>query len=316
MKVSAFVIFFILSFSANAQKIEKYYNYLWKECEPNSARFYALIEKTDSGWHRRDFFIHEKKIQMDGTYEDADCQIEAGKFYFFHPNGMLESTGKYVHGKKDSLWLRYYQDGMMEDSVFYVNGNPSGVSMSWYQNGYPRDSSFFNIDGSGMELQWFDNGVPSAAGRYTAGRKENGKWQFFHASGKLSALETYDAGKLIDKQYFDEQGNMMADTSNNDRDAEFPGGQKAWIKFMYKGLYFPPQYKIANADSAVVVISFSINLDGKLKDPFVSTPFYPEFDKIALRAIAKSPQWIPAMKHNRKIYYYMRQPITFGQPGQ
>jgi antitoxin component YwqK of YwqJK toxin-antitoxin module len=314
MKSLLLTLFLIAASFCNAQKIEKYFDYLWKECEPNSARFYAHIEKTDSGWHRSDYFIHEKKLQMDGTYEDVDCKIANGRFYFFHANGVIESTGNYVHGKKDGLWLSNHPNGMISDSTVYLNGKPFGNSLSWFENGYPHDSAVWNMDGSGVIISWFDTGAPSSAGRYAAGEKAIGKWQFFHKNGKLSALETYNNdGFLADKQYFDERGNVMNDTTHNDRDAEFPGGPKAWEKYFLKGLYFPSQYKIVNGDKAVVVVTFTIDENGMPANVFVSTPFYPAFDKIGENVIKRSPQWIPAMRHNRKIKSTQIQAVVFTQ---
>ena len=313
MKSKLFAALLLIVSSANAQKIEKYYNYLWKETTPDAARFFALIQKTDTGWHRMDYFIHEKILQMEGNYKDSACNIPVGKFHYFHSNGMLEETGNYTDGTRDSLWLKFYPDGMMEDSAYYINGHRSGTSMSWYQNGFPSDSSVFNNDGSGMEIKWFDTGTPASAGVYAAGRKTTGRWQYFHSNGKLSSLEIYKDGEMINKQYFDEGGNAMTDTASNDREATFPGGQKAWSKYVYKGVYFPEQYKIVNSDSAVVVVRFIIDTDGNVKDSFVSTPFYPQFDKMALAVIKKSPKWIPARNHNRNMYGYRLQPINFQQ---
>lgn len=313
MKSKLFSVLLLITSFANAQKIEKYYNYLWKETTPDAARFFSVIQKTDSGWHRMDYFIHERMLYMDGNYEDSACKISIGKFHYYHPTGMIQETGNYLEGKKDSLWLSFYPDRMMEDSAFYINGNRSGINMSWYQNGFPRDSSVFNPDGNGMEIRWFDNGMPGTAGVYEVGRKATGRWQYFHSNGKLSSLEIYKEGKLIDKQYFDENGNAMTDTTNNDREAEFPGGPKAWFKYVYKGLYFPEQYKIVNSDSAVVVVNFVIGTDEKINESYVSTSFYPQFDKIALAVVKKSPQWIPARNHNRNIYAYRSQGISFHQ---
>lgn len=306
----------LAAFTAHTQKIEKYYNYLWKQCEPNASRFYSLIEKTDSGWRRRDYFIHERTLQMTGLYEDSTCKIPNGTFYFFHANGILESAGTNVHGKKEGLWLSYYSNGMMHDSTLYANGNPSGASYAWHQNGYLSDSSIYNEDGSGVEVSWFDNGAVSQAGRFSAGRKMNGKWQFFHNNEKLSALETYQEDVLLSKQYFNDDGIEIADTASKDKPAEFKGGLTGWQRYLEKQLYFPDQYKFTNGDSAVVVVTATIDENGKVANAFVSTPFYPAFDRIALGAVTKSPLWTPAISHNRKVKYSFRQAISFVQQTQ
>jgi len=309
-----FISFSIFSaFFSTAQKIERYYDYSWKECQPNEARFYSMIEKTDSGWHRDDYFIYEKKVQMDGTYADTACKTANGRFYYFHSNGVCLSTGKFVNGKKEGLWQSYHLNGMMSDSTFFVNDHPLGIRMSWFEDGSQKDSANWNADGACVQLSWFENGYPQSAGRYIAWGQPIGKWQFFHANGKLSALKTYSSGKIIAKQYFDEQGNQMQDTASKDRSAELPGGLKAWQNYILKGLYFPSQYKIVNADKAVVVVSFTIDENGNMTKVFVSTPFHPVFDRIAEKVIAKSPKWIPAIQHNHKATYSTSQPVFFAQ---
>jgi TonB family protein len=301
--------------TARCQKTEKYFDYQWHETDAVHARFYSLIEKTDSGWHRRDYFIHSLTLQMEGLFEDSACKVREGVFRYYHPTRYLESVGAYRKGKKQGLWLTYNSDGTLYDSTVYETGNPIGIRMSWYHSGYMRDSGNYNPDGSGIHIGWFDNGQPSFAGRYAAGFKKYGKWQYFYKAGGISAAEVYDQqGRLLEKAFFDEQGKLQSDTTNDDRKEAFPGGPKAWAKYLSRTLYFPDQYKFSNGDEATVVVSATINEDGKVMDAEVVVPFYPAFDKIALDAVKRSPNWIPAMDHHRKVKGYIRQPVTFSQP--
>ena len=308
-------LFFLAPPCAYSQKIERYFDYRWHDTTATNARFYSLMEKTDSGWHRKDYYLHSLSLQMEGLYKDSACKISSGRFRYFHPTRFIESTGTYRDGKKQGLWLHYYSDGIMEDSTVYDNGNPVGIRLSWYHNGYLSDSASYNPDGSGIHVFWFDNGNPSAAGRYAPGYKKYGKWQYFYKNGGPSAFEIYDgSGVLKDKQYFDEKGGPVPDTTNKDKSAEFPGGLKAWGKYLGKALYFPDQYKFTNGDQAVVVVEAIIDEDGKVVDVEAVVPFYPAFDKIALDAVRKSPNWVPAIEHNRKVRHQIRQPIVFSQP--
>jgi outer membrane biosynthesis protein TonB len=112
--------------------------------------------------------------------------------------------------------------------------------------------------------------------------------------------------------YYDEQGGVT-DTVNKDRPASFPGGLKAWQKYLEKKLYFPPQYKFVNRDKAIVVVDAVIDEEGNVTDVAVSTPFHPAFDKIAVEVVRKSPQWQPAIIHNRKLRHKIRQGVYFSQ---
>lgn len=308
-------LIFIALISVNcihAQQKEKYYNYQWKLCPPAEARFVSLVNKTDSGWLRQDYFLATKKLQMTGLYEDSATNIANGIFYFYYPNGMTESAGRNVHNKKEGLWLRFYRNGFLQDSTVYKNGTPEGTSLAWYQNGYPLDSIVYNKDGSSVEVNWFDNGQPSGAGRRISG-KTNGIWQFFHKNGNLSATEVFDNGRLISRRYFNDDGREEADTSSKNRDASFPGGQQGWKKFILKHIYFPDQYKLVNTDAVTVVVTATIDEDGNVTDPWVEVPFNKAFDDIAVEIFRKSPKWIPAIRYNRAVQQRVGQPITFSQ---
>lgn len=304
--------------SISAQKIEKFYNYKWEEVgSPALARFYSITEKKDSVWDRKDFYLRESKLQMQGFYKDQNADTPHGHFSYFHSNGNLLSHGQYINGKKTGLWLSFHTNQMMSDSVFYdESGRVIGTRVGWHSNGYMSDSTFIQPDGSGIRIGWFDNGIVSEAGYFGPGHKQKGKWKYFHSNGQLSSLELYDNGKLVNKEYFDENGVKQNDTTNRDRNAMYPGGMKAWQKHLEKKMYFPPQYKITNSDQVVVIVSWQVDEEGKVKDVEVTSSFHPQFDKIAVEVIKSSPKWLPAISHNRKIKQYPSQPVTFSQESE
>jgi antitoxin component YwqK of YwqJK toxin-antitoxin module len=311
MKFLYLFLLTILSFSARAQKVEKFYDEHWHETDPHIACFYSVGEQTDSGWHRRDYYIHASSLQMNGYFTDSTCKTQTGKFSFYYANKRLEYRGRYQNGQKEGLWESFYGNGMLQDSTVYAGGKPVGVSLGWYRNGFPADSANWNADGSGLKVSWFENGNPASAGRYAEGGKQHGKWQYFHDDGKISAIELYDHGVLKNKSYFDDRGVPVTDTTDKTQAAAFPGGQAAWIKFISNVLYFPPGYKILNGEQIVVEISATIDEQGNVKDVEVVLPFQPDFDKIALAGVKKSPKWVPAQNHNRNVAQEIRQPIVF-----
>lgn len=313
--ILSITLLFVSAGILSAQKIEKYYNYDWQEVDDASrARFYSLVEKNDSIWSRKDYYLREGTLQMQGYYRDADCKIEDGAFTWYHSNGYLKMRGNYVNGKKRGIWLSYHENGMMSDSIFYdEHGWITGTSLGWHENGIMADSTVLNPDGSGVSVFWWENGNPSAAGRYSAGKKKNGKWQYFHSNGQIASIESYDNDQLVDKSYYDENGVKQSDTANHDRQASFPGGLAAWQKYLKKNLYFPSRYKLVNGDEAVVMVRFAVTEDGSISDVTVTIPLHPDFDKLALEVIKRSPKWLPAVSHNRKIKEYHQQPVTFAQ---
>jgi antitoxin component YwqK of YwqJK toxin-antitoxin module len=316
MKLPTLTILLLLTTCAFAQKTTRYYDVYWKESDAKRARFVSTMEKTDSAWHCLDYYyVKNPTLEMEGWYQDSTKKIRTGKFTWLYPDKKPSMTGRYLQGKKQGTWLKYHPNGMIADSTEYEAGNPIGTSLSWYPNGSPSDSSIFHAGGSGKQVTWFDNGNPSSAGVYAVGRKMHGEWKFYHKNGQISADEFYDQGKLLRKDYYDENGGMVTDTTDRERNAALRGDftAKAWLRYLQKNLEFPPNYKISNSDEAAVGVTFSIDEDGNVKDAFISTPFYPAFEREALRVIIRSPKWWPAVNHNRYVQSYHIQSVVFNQ---
>ena len=160
--------------------------------------------------------------------------------------------------------MDYFPDRTIEDSLNYEDGHPIGISLGWYKDGSARDSLNVDSNGNGVYVSWFDNGNPSSAGRCTDFNKQQGKWQYFHKNGKMSSLEIYHLDTLIDKNYFDEDGNPMGDTTSTDRDVQFVGGEKAWNKYFLKNVYYPSGYQFKTGTHAEVSLQQLSMKMGKL----------------------------------------------------
>jgi len=310
MKCICWITALLITVHTFAQKTESFYDWQWKPCEAVKARFYSTLEKTDSGWLRYDYFLGSKKTQMKALFEDQDCKIFNGTSVYFHANGQVKAIGRQIHNKREGVCLSFHSNGMMSDSASYHNDIPEGIDMSWWPNGTLKDSTVHVNDSMDVKVGWFDSGVPSEAGYLLRG-KMHGKWQFFHNNGQLSALENYDHGKLVTKQFFKEDGTPQPDTSKDVKSAVFKGGGEGWVNWLARKLVWPTGYQFSNGDMAVTVVDIVINEDGKMGSVEVSTPFHPVFDKLALNVIRQSPVWTPAVHHNRRVKSFFRQPVVF-----
>ena len=312
MKPLATLSLLLFSFYVNAQVTEAYYDYQWKPCAAENARFYSKVEKTDSGWFRRDYFLSNKNLQMQALFEDNACKTINGHCYYFFANGNVDAIGHMVHNKEEGAYVRYYSNGMIADSAFYHNGIPTGSRIKWYRNGFMSDSIFHANDSMDIQVSWFDDGAVAAAGYFLRG-KPYGKWKFYHRNGNLSEEEVYAKGEAVSKTYYNEDGSPRNDTASVNKQPAFKNGIKAWQQYLSKNLNWPHGLEFSNGTMAVVVVGFTVNEEGKIEDEEVIVPFHPAFDIIALRVIHNSPQWTPGMMHNRKVKYHFRQPVTFQQ---
>jgi len=87
----------------------------------------------------------------------------------------------------------------------------------------------------------------------------------------------------------------------------FPGGEKAYGKFLEKNLKWPNQDDVQGR----VIISFIVEKDGSLTNFKVERSLGKDFDAEALRVLRKSPKWIPAMENGKAIRCRYTLPINF-----
>lgn len=305
--ILAFLLIY-LSLSAFSQTRSKY-DFDLEFLSASRESFSTTVEKKDSLWYAKKYYIHLKRLQMQGSFKDKECENEHGHFSFFHPNGAISSQGIFINGKKEGVWRSYYSNKMLKDSAFYINGKIAGTKMHWYSNGNVADSSVWKEDESGVFISWFDNGMPSSGGMYAAGKKLHGKWRFFHKNGKPSAIEAYDKGKLLSAEYFDESGNRM-DSALQDKRATFPGGSSNWRRYLEKNLKIPNESGLIS-EAIVVVVNAVVDEDGNVSNVEVSIPGRPAYNESAVNVMANSIKWIPAISHNRRVVSAIRQQVNF-----
>lgn len=303
----------LISAKPKAQTAEKFYNYQGWECKIAEAHYYSITQKIDSGYSHKDYFVRGGKLFNSLVCQDSLCKIKNGEVIRFHPNGKLETTGKYKLDKKDGVWLSYHYNGIKKDSAFYKNGQPIGNSLSWHPNGYLQDSICNYPNKGGVRVSWFDNGNPDCLGRFGTNNNKSGKWEYFHKNGKISAIEMYSDSKLIDSKFYDENGIAMS-SSTKDASAAFPKGDQAWINYLnnYINRFLPNGFDVVNAEKVTIVANFTIDENGKTENIYIVTPIGDEIDSLVIKAIQDAPLWIPATNHNRKVKQNNRQSLVFG----
>ena len=99
-----------------------------------------------------------------------------------------------------------------------------------------------------------------------------------------------------------------------EKEAYFTGGESAWAKFLTKNINPDiPIKKNAPPGNYTVIIQFIVNKNGTL-DVEALTNFGYGMEEEVVRAIKKSPLWIPAEQDGKKVRAYRKQPVTFSVP--
>lgn len=90
----------------------------------------------------------------------------------------------------------------------------------------------------------------------------------------------------------------------------FPGGTEAMNAFLAKEISYPEVARVHNIQG-IVWVEFTIESDGSITDPKVTTPLFPPCDEEALRAVKAMPKWIPGLYRGLPVRTSYRLPITF-----
>jgi protein TonB len=106
-----------------------------------------------------------------------------------------------------------------------------------------------------------------------------------------------------------------------EEEAEFPGGNKAWVKYVSREIERNMDELQEEGKSGSVIAVFIVDREGAVSDvkilPCEQTiaPLCAgqnsKLAEIALKTIRKGPKWKPALKNGRAVKAYRKQQITF-----
>lgn len=91
--------------------------------------------------------------------------------------------------------------------------------------------------------------------------------------------------------------------------AEFPGGTKAWSKYITRVMQNHLS-EITDKDYGTCVVKFIVSETGDVSEVVATTRQGTRLAEIAVDAIRKGPKWIPARQNGKNVNAYRLQPIT------
>ena len=96
-------------------------------------------------------------------------------------------------------------------------------------------------------------------------------------------------------------------------DATFPGGPGAWTKYVSRAVqgYID---EFSESDYGTCMVKFIVDKTGKVSHVEATTMKNTKLAEIAINAIRKGPDWIPAQQNGRLVNAYRFQPVTFTNP--
>jgi len=101
--------------------------------------------------------------------------------------------------------------------------------------------------------------------------------------------------------------------TENEKTAQFPGGQEAMMKFINGHLIYPKTMKGQGIEGRLF-LRFNVLPDGTLADFEAVRSPHEDFTNAAIKAMKQMPKWIPAEKDGEKVKIKMTLPIKFDMP--
>lgn len=91
--------------------------------------------------------------------------------------------------------------------------------------------------------------------------------------------------------------------------ASFPGGLQKWSQYIQRAILNELD-EFGDSDYGTCVVKFIVDKTGKVSDVEATTMKGTKLAQVAVNAIRRGPNWIPAEQNGRKVNAYRLQPVT------
>lgn len=186
-----------------------------------------------------------------------------------------DKKGELFEGKVE--W--FAKEGYLDKYIIYNKGLKQGDSKEFNQNGTTLGEGYYKDDSL------------------------DGEWKWYYSNSKLSVVETYNKGKLINLKGWDENGKeQILDIKiyEPEKSPEFPSGYNGMVNFFIKNLKYPKK-AIRRGIQGSVYVMFSVESDGLLTDIKIARSVDEFLDAEALRVVSLMPKWEIGLYHNKPV---------------
>lgn len=204
------------------------------------------------------------------------------------------------------------EDFTKAHSFIVVKQYPSYFERLDYKKAGPmtKSRSYKDVELKILEGNYFEyrpDGTMLYAGNYLDNKKD-GYWQTYDDTGKVVYSAKYVADSIVEVQDLEKEDSVTSYA--DEREADFNGGQKAWVKYLLKSLQ-KSNAADKTAKGGTVRVRFKLDINGDVKDIQISKSVEYVLDSESINIISNSPKWIPAWQNGKAVNAYRIQPITF-----
>jgi len=290
-------------------------------------------------FRRKSFWYKETSLSLDSVRAfTLSAEDPRGVNYVpivtVNENGNLLAYQEYNHlGGRLSEARYYYLNGVLKERKVFLDS--TYLDTRWFKNGQlhkttQRESSLFeNTDELQVLTLWDEHGrqmVKEGNGWYKIVNerkvsepvveegeivfgKRHGKWTSKLADSTIYCEELYEHGKFIEGRV-DTNGESITYLEKI-KQPYFKGGMNALNQFLSKNIQYP-QNTILLGPGPRVIISFTIEENGRVNDCKVLKGATPSFDRQALKVGCKmNGMWRPGMFRGKNVPFKYNLPIGF-----
>jgi antitoxin component YwqK of YwqJK toxin-antitoxin module len=103
-----------------------------------------------------------------------------------HGNGNLKSQLPYWKGKKQGIFLGWYETGQLHFKRYYADGKKTGEHQAWWWNGKQKFSYYFKKGKyEGTQIEYFSSGDTLSVRNFKNGQEE-GSQKIWSIRGELT----------------------------------------------------------------------------------------------------------------------------------
>lgn len=163
---------------------------------------------------------------------------------------------------------------------------------------------------NGISYHYDARGYLDSTATFHKGKKNGDAWKFSGDSLKQKVKYDYLDDSLIRVIDLNKVKKDSTVSYNDEKESEYPGGVKAWSRYLSKKLEYP-QRAYNGKIQGQVVVGFIVDKTGIVMNSYISKSVEYSIDEEALKIINGSGKWESAFQNGHNVKSYKLQPLNF-----
>ncbi|GIZ08926.1 hypothetical protein FUMI01_16530 [Flavobacterium sp. UMI-01] len=309
-------------YAQNQNNKKIFYDSKWKTTKEGNHTYYRIIQDFDLNKGNYTILDYYKSgaLYMEGFVTDLKKFTKEGAFTYYYENGNKREVQHYVSSNLSGKYEEWYENGNKKQEGNYIaeKGKKSEFVVLNYWNKANKQTL---IDGTGeyeenIQLPLIDTlktkksielGKGVTYGRFE-NTKKSGEWKGSFPNLKLTFVENYKDGKLIQGISTDSLG-VQKKYSQIEEKASFKDGIADFYQYIGRNFRITSE-AISNSINGKIYATFIVKKDGKLGNIKILRGLGYGLDEEAIEVIKNCPKWTPAKTRGQLIETFFSIPIT------